>query len=93
MDNSLELKEEQPKATTTSSAQVPKMSARFTWQSIQIVLNVVNHTLISIASIYMTYVAYSNGNAAISWHVFLCTIGVSELLKNYYSICSTLKLN
>lgn len=76
MENSLEVKEDQCK-DTASPEQATKMSNRFTWQSIQLVFNVINHILILIVSIYMAYVAYSNGNLAISWHVFLCTIGVS----------------
>lgn len=74
------MKEAQPE-TQSVPAQTPVESRNMIWQSIQIVFNVLNHILISIASIYMTYVAYSNGNLAISWHVFLCTIGVSHLNK------------
>lgn len=74
MNFSLEIKDERPKDPTLP-AQTPKMSARLTWQSIQLVCNVINHILISIVSIYMTYISYSSGNLAISWHVFLCTIG------------------
>lgn len=71
MEISLETKE-----VTTP---VPTMSNRTTWQTLQIAFNMINHILITIVSIYMTYVTYSNGNVAISWHVFLCTIGVSSL--------------
>lgn len=78
MDNLLEMKEDQP---PTLPVHAPKMPTRINWQSIQIVFNVINHILISIVSIYMTYVAYSNGNVAVSWHVFLCTTGVSYLNK------------
>lgn len=72
----MEMKEDQPK-NIVLPAQATEVPDHFTWQSIQVAFNVINHILISIVSIYMTYVAYSNGNLAISWHVFLCTIGVS----------------
>lgn len=80
MENTLEIKENQPMDPMLSTPG-PKMPPRTTWQYIQTAFNVANHILISIVSIYMGYVTYSNGNLAISWHVFLCTIGVSSPSK------------
>lgn len=76
MENKLEMKENQPDNPMLSQRQ-PIMPMISTWKYIQTSFNVANHILILIVSIYMAYVTYSNGNVAISWHVFLCTIGVS----------------
>lgn len=76
MEIALDMKESQSNDQMLSQPQ-PVMSTRSTWKSIQIAFNMINHILISIVAMYMTYIAYSNGNVAISWHVFLCTTGVS----------------
>lgn len=48
------------------------------WQPIQSILNMINHAMILITSVYMTFLNYNTGNKAISWHAFLCTIGVRQ---------------
>lgn len=50
------------------------------WRVTQIVFNILNHAMIAFVAIFMTYKTYTNGNTLISWHVFLCTLGVSEKL-------------
>lgn len=40
-------------------------------------INILNLIFVSVVGIYMSFVCYHNGNKAISWHVWLCTIGVS----------------
>lgn len=40
-------------------------------------LNILNLVFISAVAIYMTFICYRNGNKAISWHTWLCTMGVS----------------
>lgn len=92
MENSFEIQEDRPE-DLKKSTQTLNMSTSITWQSIQITFNVVNHILIAFVSLYMTYIAYSNGNSAISWHVFLCTIGVSYLKHLIFSTCSNLFSN
>lgn len=47
------------------------------WQKIQTYFNVLNHILVSIVAVYMTCLCYRAGNKPISWHAWLCTIGVS----------------
>lgn len=69
MTNSIELEVKQAKAE--------RMPVQTTWQTIQTGLNVLNHALIFIVAVYMSRLAYNAGNAAINWHVFLCTVGVS----------------
>lgn len=49
------------------------------WQSVQIVFNIINHILIAIVVTYMSSLCYRMGNMPISWHVWLCTVGVSNL--------------
>lgn len=87
MENSLEIQESQSVEPASAKAS-NSMSIRINWQSVHTTFNILNHILIAFVSIYMTYIAYSNGNVAISWHVFLCTIGVRlefnfVLTKNY----------
>lgn len=74
MTNSLELQIEQ---NTVNEKEA--MPVRTTWQVFQRVLNVITHALTSIVTIYMTCLTYNAGNSAISWHAFLCTIGVSAM--------------
>lgn len=74
MTNSLELEIEQKKVNERKV-----MPVRTTWQVVQNAFNVLNHTLIIIVTIYMTCLTYNAGNLAISWHAFLCTIGVSAM--------------
>lgn len=40
-------------------------------------INILNLIFVSVVGIYMTFVCYHYGNAPVSWHVWLCTIGVS----------------
>lgn len=58
-----------------NDTKMPKVSA---WQKIQIYFNLVNHVLISIVAVYMSFLCYRAGSSAISWHAWLCTIGVSD---------------
>lgn len=48
------------------------------WRMIQTVFNLVNHTMIIFVALYMTYKCYTLGNQPITWHIFLCALGVSE---------------
>lgn len=52
-------------------------SAISAWRRVQIYFNVLNHVLISSVAIYMSFLCYRAGNLPISWHSWLCTIGVS----------------
>lgn len=49
---------------------------RSAWQKIQSYFNLLNHILIFVVAIYMSVLCYGTGNRAISWHAWLCTIGV-----------------
>ncbi|XP_031624356.1 cytochrome b561 domain-containing protein 2-like [Contarinia nasturtii] len=53
---------------------------RSAWQKIQTYLNVLNHVMISIVAVYMTFLCYNAGNRAISWHAWLCTLGYQLLM-------------
>lgn len=52
----------------------PKRTAA---QVIQVYLNTLNHVFVSVAAIYMTFLCYNSENSKITWHVWLCTLGVS----------------
>lgn len=59
---------------------------RSAWKMIETSLNVLNHIVACIASIYMSVVCYRAGSKAVTWHVWLCTIGVSgfdSFLENF----------
>lgn len=77
MKNSLNIEE--------GRANVDEMSTRNTWQVVQTVFNVLNHAMIIIVAVYMTRLTYLAGNQAISWHVFLCTVGVSVTNIFYFN--------
>lgn len=49
------------------------------WQKIQIYFNMINHVMIFIVAVYMTFLCYGTGNRFISWHAWLCCLGVSKL--------------
>lgn len=53
----------------------PKRSA---WQMIQTYFNVLNHVIALIIAIYMSFLCYNAGNKPVSWHAWLCTIGVRD---------------
>lgn len=43
-----------------------------------VAFNTINHVLIGYVTIYLSYVSYMNGFGKLfTWHMFLCTIGVS----------------
>lgn len=67
------------KSTDLESRLIEKVPTRSAWQVIQTYFNMLNHVMISIVSVYMTYICYGAGNQIITWHVWLCTIGVSVL--------------
>lgn len=52
-------------------------SKRSAFQVIQTYFNLLNHVMISTVAIYMTFLCYNAGNRLISWHAWLCTLGVS----------------
>lgn len=67
------------------SDETPKRSA---WQLIQIIFNIINHILIIIVSIYMTWFTYNSVKYEVDkqlkmWHAFLCTIGVSTIIHPF----------
>lgn len=47
-------------------------------QIIQTYFNVINHAIIFTVVIYMSFLCYNAGNLPISWHAWLCTMGVSD---------------
>lgn len=73
------------------SDETPKRSA---WQLIQIIFNIINHILIIIVSIYMTWFTYNSVKYEVDkqlkiWHAFLCTIGVSTItMKSFHPFLS-----
>lgn len=66
-------------STVLESRQSPQMITRSAWQVIQTYLNVLNHVMIGAVTVYMTFFCYSVGNRLITWHVWLCSTGVSEV--------------
>lgn len=64
-------------ALEIESANGDQQPSRSTWQVIQTYFNVLNHVMASIVAVYMTFMCYNAGNKPISWHAWLCTIGVS----------------
>lgn len=60
--------------------------SRSAWQKSQFYFNLLNHIIIFIVAIYMSILCYGTGNRAISWHAWLCTIGVcgDSIAQNYY---------
>lgn len=66
------------------SNKIEKVQTRSAWQMIQTYFNVLNNCMASIAAVYMTFMCYNAGNKAISWHAWLCSVGVSGfLLENF----------
>lgn len=39
-------------------------------------LNLINLIFVSVVAIYMSFLCYHDGNRPVTWHVWLCTIGV-----------------
>lgn len=67
-------------STDLESKEMEKISAGCAGQVIQTYFNLLNHIMISTVAVYMTFLCYSIGNFPITWHVWLCTIGVSAML-------------
>lgn len=47
-------------------------------EKIQAYLDMVNHILIFTVTIYITFMCWYVGPTARSWHMWLCTMGVSK---------------
>lgn len=73
-----------PKMTDAESgSKQTKKPTRSAWQIIQTYFNVLNHALIFPAAVYITFFCYNAGiDRLISWHVWLCALGVSECIFN-----------
>lgn len=46
--------------------------------------NTINHILIGFITIYLTFICSQTSMNARSWHVLLCTFGVSSLIETIY---------
>lgn len=46
---------------------------------IQTCFNVLNHIIVSLVAVYMTFLCYNAGNQPVSWHAWLCALGVSDV--------------
>lgn len=75
MKSNLELETSPNEATMEKSA----------WQKVQTYFNIVNHIMICIVAVYMSFLCYGTGNVPISWHAWLCTIGVRILSFFFFS--------
>lgn len=58
------------------------------WRFIQTIFNVINHSLIVIVTIYMSYLTYNSIKYEVDrtlkiLHAFLCTIGVRLFAKHF----------
>lgn len=81
-------------STDLESKQTNQMLTRSAWQVIQTYFNVLNHVMISIVAVYMTFFCYGAGNRLITWHVWLCSIGVSIVkLEFFYFLKKSGKLH
>lgn len=60
------------------SNKVSNKNKQNAWEMIQSHFNLLNHIMISIVAVYMTFLCYYAGNKPVSWHAWLCTIGVSD---------------
>lgn len=50
-------------------------------QVIQTYFNVLNHAMIFTVAVYMTFFCYNAGvDRLISWHIWLCALGVSKYI-------------
>lgn len=47
------------------------------WKTCQTYLDMINHILIATVTIYISFVSYGIGATPRTWHMWLCTIGVS----------------
>lgn len=62
-----------------SGSKQTKIPRRCAWQVIQTYFNVLNHAMIFTVAVYMTFFCYNAGiDRLISWHVWLCALGVSK---------------
>lgn len=64
---------------------IPMNPAVSTWQHVQIYFNILNHMLIFSVAIYMTFLCVRAGNLPISWHAWLCTIGVRSVINSFWN--------
>lgn len=69
--------------TESTLDESPKRSA---WQWIQIIFNTINHVLIIVVTVYMTFFTYNSVKYEVDkqlkiWHAYLCTIGVSYYIE------------
>lgn len=71
------------KTTTNFEFDLSDRPSRNAAKNIQIYLNLLNHILVSIVAVYMTFLCYNAGNTGISWHAWLCTIGVSNSIETF----------
>lgn len=62
---------------TGNDETTPAPAGHNVWRAIQKRFNVINHLMNTAVAFYMTYFCYGAGNAPVSWHAWLCTIGVS----------------
>lgn len=53
------------------------MAAKF-FELVENGFNTINHILIGFITIYLTFICSQTSMNARSWHVLLCTIGVSD---------------
>lgn len=58
------------------SNKIKKSPGRSAWEIIQTYFNVLNHIMASIVAVYLSFMCYNAGNKPISWHAWLCTVGV-----------------
>lgn len=54
---------------------------------IQTCFNLLNHIFVSIVAVYMTFLCYNAGNQPVSWHAWLCCLGVSNVYFVYLHEC------
>ncbi|XP_055300562.1 transmembrane reductase CYB561D2-like [Sitodiplosis mosellana] len=62
------------------SNEVENRPTRNAWQVVQTCFNVLNHIMACIVAIYMSVMCTNAGNKAVTWHVWLCTIGYQLLM-------------
>lgn len=61
------------------------------WQKLKAYLDLLNHVMIFVVTIYVSYVCYGYGPSNSSLHVWLCTIGVSY--NSLYSLYAFTRIN
>lgn len=65
-------------ATTANGNNGGSRPERSAFGLISSYINLVNLVFVSVVAIYMTFICYHNGNKAITWHTWLCMMGVSR---------------